>query len=825
MRRIFSFVIMTLVSAVVAAQGGVFMVQGHERPDLRQKMQAAKVAAADAGEDTEFTFADIKFWVGEGSDSAALVVDWFDDKGGTLVWGYLFDADDDTQNTGYAMVAAVAKADPRFVFLTHNTNLGNTIAGLGYDLNGSGDITLIYTDPDTEETAEHTPVDGIVTTDAYNYDDWTSSDPDDHWVSGWYNGYWSYQVKDDRAESFSYSGLGASSRRLQNGSWDGWAYQSFDNPSMTGVIPRAPWTAAEPPVQLPEGEEPTDGNTYWGQMYKNSVHQSIVELGMANKAEKLSVKWEMTFDGGGFFDYPGQPIIAGDYMYVTEGRTLYKVSVFDGTKVAETEMSASMGFFAMITYGDGKIFVPYSNGSLGAFDAVTLKPLWQTEATGKQQLSPVVYHDGYVYVGQTSGGLGEASSGKYYCFTSADDDPEQTDELKVPVWESDDAGFYWSGATVVGDFIYFGGDNGVMQARNRRTGALVDSYAMENTTLRSGTSYDSVSRRLFFTAKEAAKIVAIRINPDGTFDKESVLSADVAGQATTTPTVFNGRVYATSGTMTSNGLGGLDVYDFNGESLEHVYAVDMGGASQSTPVVCTAYAHEGNRNKVYIYVCLNNATGDMVCIEDFEGNTEPRIAYKWTAPKTQYCTHSVVVDQYGTIYYKNDSKGFWALESRLETEGLYLDREALDMSVGDLDTLTAALLPLGAEAALTWESSDTEVATVADGVVTAVSAGEAVITVTTADGGLTAECRVTVTALGTATYDVRIVETIYPNPVQETMYVSVARDVTICLYDLSGRIVMTRELKAGTNSVDVSSLTSGIYVVRCGSETYKLMKR
>ena len=822
LRRLLLSVAAVAVAVCVSAQN-VFMVQGHERPDITARMaqMPARAAADEAVEDTDFSFDDIEFWVGTGSDSAALVIDWYDDKGGTLVWGYLFDAADDAQNTGYAMVAAVAKADPRFVLLVHGTDIGNTIAGLGYDLDNSGDMRLTYTDPDTKETTEHTPVDGIVTTGEYNYDDWSASDADDHWVSGWYNGYWSYQVKDDRAESFSYSGLGASSRRLQNGSWDGWAYQGFDNPSMTGVIPRAPWTAAESPVQLPEGEEPTDGNTYWGQMYKNSVHQSIVALGMANKAENLSVKWEMAFTGSGFFDYPGQPIIAGDYMYITEGKKIHKVFVEDGTAVLTAEMSGSMGFFAMITYGDGKIFVPYSNGSLEAFDAVTLKPLWKTEETGMQQLCPVVYHDGYVYTGQWK----TIGKGKFYCISTADDDPLRSDEVKAPLWESDDAGFYWSGATIVGDNIYFGGDDGVMQARDRKTGELIDSYAMENTTLRSGTSYDSVSRRLFFTAKEAAKLVAIRINGDGTFDKESVLMADVAGEATTTPTVYNGRVYATSGMMTSNGMGGLDVYDFNGESLEHVYAVDMGGASQSTPVVCTAYAHEGNGNKVYIYVCLNNSTGDMVCIEDFKGNTEPKIAYKWTAPKTQYCTHSVVVDQYGTIYYKNDSKGFWALESRLEADGLYLDRDGLEMNVGGTMQLTAMLLPLGVDAELTWSSSDESVATVsADGTVTAVAEGEAVIMVKTTDGGFTAECKVTVKDVSAAVDGVFVIEGVYPNPFESVFHITVSEDVTMYIYDANGRMLMTEKLHAGENAVDASSLTPGIYIVRCGNDTYRVIK-
>ena len=61
-------------------------------------------------------------------------------------------------------------------------------------------------------------------------------------------------------------------------------------------------------------------------------------------------------------------------------------------------------------------------------------------------------------------------------------------------------------------------------------------------------------------------------------------------------------------------------------------------------------------------------------------------------------------------------------------------------------TLTATVTPDNAtNKAVTWASSDEAVATVSEGKVTGVKVGEAVITVTTADGGKTAECKVTVT--------------------------------------------------------------------------------
>lgn len=75
-----------------------------------------------------------------------------------------------------------------------------------------------------------------------------------------------------------------------------------------------------------------------------------------------------------------------------------------------------------------------------------------------------------------------------------------------------------------------------------------------------------------------------------------------------------------------------------------------------------------------------------------------------------------------------------------------LDQEELSLVAGENETLTASILPLVASnQKVTWTSSDDTVATVDEnGVVTAVSAGTAVITVTTEDGSLTASCTVTV---------------------------------------------------------------------------------
>ena len=77
-----------------------------------------------------------------------------------------------------------------------------------------------------------------------------------------------------------------------------------------------------------------------------------------------------------------------------------------------------------------------------------------------------------------------------------------------------------------------------------------------------------------------------------------------------------------------------------------------------------------------------------------------------------------------------------------------LDRTELTLTEGESETLTATVKPDNADnKKVTWSSDKTDVATVGgDGRVTAVKAGEAVVSVTTEDGGRTATCKVTVKA-------------------------------------------------------------------------------
>lgn len=87
--------------------------------------------------------------------------------------------------------------------------------------------------------------------------------------------------------------------------------------------------------------------------------------------------------------------------------------------------------------------------------------------------------------------------------------------------------------------------------------------------------------------------------------------------------------------------------------------------------------------------------------------------------------------------------------SGVPVTGVQLNKSLSSLYVGGTEQLTATVLPIDASnKAVSWESGNNSVATVSGtGLVTAVGAGSTVITVTTDDGGKTATCNYTVTAV------------------------------------------------------------------------------
>ncbi|MGN0814561.1 MAG: Ig domain-containing protein [Candidatus Coproplasma sp.] len=94
----------------------------------------------------------------------------------------------------------------------------------------------------------------------------------------------------------------------------------------------------------------------------------------------------------------------------------------------------------------------------------------------------------------------------------------------------------------------------------------------------------------------------------------------------------------------------------------------------------------------------------------------------------------------------NKSETYTVTVNSVAVTGVSLDKTSLSLTVGNTGELTATIAPANAtNKAVTWTSSNESVATVSNGVVTALKAGVTTITVTTSGGNYTASCSVTVT--------------------------------------------------------------------------------
>jgi hypothetical protein len=234
-----------------------------------------------------FSFDSIQFWVGEGENQAALIIDWYDEKGSNsaLVWGYRWDNAE--TKYGIDMILAVAKADERFMFIG-GYSWDWTIGGFGYDITNSG-IHYITRGDVTHYANE----DGVIDLGGnYDYDGWSYGDPEGHFQAGWMDGYWSYQIAEGEDINFGYSGVGAGSRVLQNNSVDGWGYQEGWD-SFTGMLPRMPFVYV--PAPQPDAIHVTDVklNINEKTLFKGGTVQLTATV-IPENADNKNVSWTLS---------------------------------------------------------------------------------------------------------------------------------------------------------------------------------------------------------------------------------------------------------------------------------------------------------------------------------------------------------------------------------------------------------------------------------------------------------------------------------------------------------------------------------------------------
>ena len=65
---------------------------------------------------------------------------------------------------------------------------------------------------------------------------------------------------------------------------------------------------------------------------------------------------------------------------------------------------------------------------------------------------------------------------------------------------------------------------------------------------------------------------------------------------------------------------------------------------------------------------------------------------------------------------------------------------------------------------------------------------------------------------------------IYPNPFADVLCIEINEDLHIDMYDVNGEKVLSKQLTQGANRVNTASLPKGVYILRCGNMTIKIIK-
>lgn len=428
----------------------------------------------------------------------------------------------------------------------------------------------------------------------------------------------------------------------------------------------------------------------WGNFRNGDNNLGITNAKTPYAPEDTELLWAVKH-GTGWAAAPGSPIMVDGDIYTYSGSTIRRLDSMTGEVVTEgTMVDKSSYSIVPMTYGDGMVFVGLSGGKIQAFNAKTLESLWvYTDELGGQPNCPITYKDGYIYAGFWNS---EDRNANFACINTVDEDHASTTEAKYASWTyTRQGGFYWAGAYVTDKLAIVGTDDGAggydtngaaLLVFDRYTGEKLDAHEGIRGDLRSNVSHDPESDRVFFTTKGGILGNAqIDWDTGKILDYKEVVIKDAQGNAnamsTCTPSVYNGRIYigvAGTSQFGANSGHGIAVYNLNGDgSMTQAYVYAIVGYPQTSAMVSTAYSAEDG--SVYIYLPYNYTPGGVSVLKDKPGQTAPVTTtgsgysevFTPVSPLAQYCICSTIADQYGTIYYKNDSCYMMAITSKIES--------------------------------------------------------------------------------------------------------------------------------------------------------------
>lgn len=469
--------------------------------------------------------------------------------------------------------------------------------------------------------------------------------------------YWSFYVNN------GFANFGAASYCLKNGDCVEFRYVKGDGIQKPSSAP-----ATNPGTEHPEV------NAAWNGFANGGSGSATDALTPTTKTDTPSWALNLLTDEqqkAGANASASDPVVANGKVYLVTGASVWggktwnavlnEIDSATGSVVRSLELGSSMDTTCRPVIAQGIILIPLSGGYLQAVSAKTFKTLWYSDAFAMQNLSSLTVDGDYVYINtldRWSGNDKDVQNGTVKRLNI------HTGAIAGSASVAD-GGYYWSGGLMVNGYYVVGGDYGQVRVYSADLSKLVGSVKLSGGNIRSAlVLHDGF---VYAVTRDDGTLHKLTIGSDGSIAEAA--KVQFVAYSTSTP-VFSGNYVFINGATANNwnAKGILSIIDLSDMSVKQITKADgeeLGFESKSTPLVST---HDG---ETYVYFTLNGAkgnwpnytTGGGVYMYRL-GDAEATEVFVPGSGYANYCMASVVCDEFGNLYYTNDSGHLFCVKSQ-----------------------------------------------------------------------------------------------------------------------------------------------------------------
>ena len=467
--------------------------------------------------------------------------------------------------------------------------------------------------------------------------------------------YWSFYVNN------GYANTGAPSYYLKNGDYVEFRYVKGDGTQKPSTAP-----ATNPGTEHPDVDAPWNGFANGGAGSATDALTPTAKTDTPSWALNLLTEEQQK---AGASVSASDPIVANGKVYLVTGASVWggktwnavlnEIDPETGSVVRSLELGSSMDSTCRPVVAQGIILIPLSGGYLQAVSATTLETLWYSDAFTKQNLSSLTVDGDYVYINTLD----------YWSGNDVQNGTVKRINIHTGAVAGSasvtDGGYYWSGGLMVNGYYVVGGDFGQVRVYSADLSKLVGSIKLAGGNIRSTlVEHDGF---VYAVTRDDGTLHKLTIGSDGSITEAG--KVQFAAYSTSTP-VFSGEYAFICGATANNwkAKGLLSIVDLSDMSVRQIAKADgeeLSFESKSTPLVST------RDGETYVYFTLNGAkgnwpnytTGGGVYMYKL-GDAEATEVFVPGSGYANYCMASVVCDEYGNLYYTNDSGHLFCVKSQ-----------------------------------------------------------------------------------------------------------------------------------------------------------------